>query len=350
MSHWAEQTRAKARASLRPFDGSVVALVESPAQLLNTIEWAAADHGRQDGLVVVVLAPQESTARFQLHRLTEMATRQGFTVHWQEARRGRSARAKVLTQVAPVVRRARRVVVGDPFSRMIQSLLAGAPVAEVVLVDDGSSTMHFVECWRERRPIVRWHRTEVTAADRALGARFRRTLSAARLSLFTVMPVEDPRIEIEHNEYAWTHAQHLPPHIDRGADLVGTSLVETGVVDLDHYIAAVQRLAEQYDVVRYYAHRRESRQKLRSIAALGLHVVTPDLPMELLARIGPIGERIITFPSTLVHTLPRVLADTEVEIVVIDVEPEWLSEAASGDSEGFLKAVTATARTVGRAD
>ncbi|MDN5725727.1 MAG: hypothetical protein L0G99_07305 [Propionibacteriales bacterium] len=325
---------------------SSIALVESPAQLLNTIEWATADASRMADLAIVVLAPRESTARFQLHRLTEMAAASGLVVHWQEARRGRTARLQIMVQVAPAVRRARQIVVGDPFSRMIQTLLLGANASEVVLVDDGSSTLHFVECWRAKKPIVRWHRSEVRPADRALGVRFARKLAATRLSLFTVMPVPDPVLTVERNAYVWTRAQHLPPQIEAGSDLVGTSLVETGVVELEHYVQAVQRLVERYEVVRYYAHRRESSQKLRRLAAIGLHVITPDLPMELMARVGPIGSRIITFPSTLVHTLPRVLDGTGVEIVVIDVEPAWLSAATSSDSAAFLRSITSSARTV----
>ena len=40
----------------------------------------------------------------------------------------------------------------------------------------------------------------------------------------------------------------------------------------------------------------------------GLEIVRPDLPLELIARRGPIGRTILSFPSTVVHTLPLALA------------------------------------------
>lgn len=60
---------------------------------------------------------------------------------------------------------------------------------------------------------------------------------------------------------------------------MGTSLVETGVVDQDRYIAAVTGLARTHQVTRYFAHRRESTEKLHRLhAETGLEIVRPDLP------------------------------------------------------------------------
>jgi hypothetical protein len=156
-------------------------------------------------------------------------------------------------------------------------------------------------------------------------------------------------VTVTSNDFAWTRARFGPPRLTRGTDLVGTSLVETGVVDLERYLEAVASLARTHGATRYFAHRRENNDKLQRVAAAtGLEIVRPDLPLELVARRGPIGRTILSFPSTVVHTLPLALAGTPVSVAVCEVEREWLTEGASPRAEGFLSGVTGTARNVRR--
>lgn len=146
------------------------------------------------------------------------------------------------------------------------------------------------------------------------------------------MPIdESPEgVSVTANDFAWTRARFGPPRITKGADLVGTSLVETGVVDGGRYLEAVRSLATVHGATRYFAHRRESAEKLHTLAAeTGLEIVRPDLPLELIARRGPIGRTILSFPSTVVHTLPLALAGTDVRVAVCDIDPSWLTENAS---------------------
>ncbi len=120
------------------------------------------------------------------------------------------------------------------------------------------------------------------------------------------MPIEDipDGVTVTANDFAWTRARFGPPRITKGADMVGTSLVETGVVDADRYLDAVRALARTHGAARYFAHRRESAEKLHRLAVeTGLEIVRPDLPLELIARRGPIGRTVLSFPSTVVHTL-----------------------------------------------
>jgi hypothetical protein len=170
------------------------------------------------------------------------------------------------------------------------------------------------------------------------------------VEVFTSMPVDpSPGITITVNEFTWTRARFGPPTVTRGADLVGTSLVETGVVDLGQYLAAVSALARTHGATRYFAHRRESADKLHRLAVeTGLEVVRPELPLELIARRGPIGATVLSFPSTVVHTLPVALAGTGIKVAVCDIAPEWLRENASPRAQGFLAGVTGTARDVQR--
>lgn len=151
------------------------------------------------------------------------------------------------------------------------------------------------------------------------------------------------------NDFAWTRARFGPPRITKGADMVGTSLVETGVVDGDRYLEAVRSLAKAHGATRYFAHRRESTDKLHRLAVeTGLEIVRPDLPLELIARRGPVGRTILSFPSTVVHTLPLALVGTEVRVAVCDIDPAWLTQNASPRAQGFLSGVTGTARDVTR--
>ena len=337
-----------------------LAFVESPVQLLNVLEWASARGG--DGHVpadvtVVVLPPVDPMSRGQLRRMAELARDEGVNVRWQEARGGAGAPLKTLRALAGLLRGADRIVIGDPFSRYVQLLLTMVRARAVTVVDDGTATMEFVAQLARGERLVRWHRKggagprELVLAPVTARARRRFTPSATRtVEVFTAMPVEAPAgVTVTPNTFAWTRARFGPPRLTKGADLVGTSLVETGVVDRDRYLEAVAGLARTHHATRYFAHRRESTEKLHALqAATGLEIVRPDLPLELIARRGPIGRTVLSFPSTVVHTLPLALVGTEVRVAVCDIAPEWLRDTASPRAQGFLSGVTETARDVQR--
>ncbi|KOG90960.1 hypothetical protein ADK38_05815 [Streptomyces varsoviensis] len=315
------------------------------------------DRSAHAGLTVIVLAPHDPMTRGQLRRMAELARRAGHTVRWEEARGGAGAPAQTIAGLAPLLRRASRVVIGDPFSRYVQLLLTIARARDVVVVDDGTATMEFVAQLAVGSRLVRWHRRgglgarDLVFAPFAAAARRRLTPGEdRRVEVFTAMPVQaPPGVTVTPNDFAWTRSAFGPPRLTRGTDLVGTSLVETGVVDLDHYLTAVASLARTHGATRYFAHRRESTDKLRRIGGeLGLEIVRPDLPLELIARRGPIGRMILSFPSTVVHTLPLALAGTGITVAVCDVDPAWLTETASPRAGDFLSGVTGTARGIHR--
>jgi hypothetical protein len=375
--------------------GGTLAFVESPVQLLNVLEWAhsaavisatagtgavgaaqaapAERHGR--GLTVVVLSPHDPMTRGQLRRVAELARDEGIAVRWEEARGGPTAPLKTVGSLARELRRARRVVIGDPFSRYVQLLLTLTSARNVVVVDDGTATMEFVSQLAGGERLVRWHRkgsapAGLTAAAQAVlfapfARRARSRLTPGepgagdgerirRVEIFSSMPVDatDGRLRelgvtITANDFAWTRARFGPPRLTRGTDLVGTSLVETGVVDLERYLEGVAALARTHGATRYFAHRREDSEKLHRVkSATGLEIVRPDLPLELVARRGPIGRTVVSFPSTVVHTLPLALAGTPVSVAVCDVDRTWFTPGASPRAEGFLSGVTDSASRV----
>ncbi|GAA3898430.1 hypothetical protein GCM10022244_05840 [Streptomyces gulbargensis] len=365
-----------------------LAFVESPVQLLNVLEWAharaattAPAPGRgpgpagpapgpppetpaptttagpgpspgADGLTVVVLSPTDPMSRGQLRRMAQLARDEGFTVHWQEARGGRGALVRTLRRLAGPLRAAERVIIGDPFSRYVQLLLTLFGPRHLTVVDDGTATMEFAAQLGAGERLVRWHRKgrlgprELALAPVTSMARRRLAPGRARtVEIFTSLPVQaPPGTTVTENHYTWTRARFGPPALTGGADLVGTSLVETGVVDADQYLRVVTRLARTHGATRYFAHRRESAEKLHRIAVeTGLQVVRPELPLELIARRGPIGRTIVSFPSTVVHTLPLALSGTGVRVAVCAIEPEWLRATASPRAQGFLAGVAGTA-------
>ncbi|PVE12838.1 hypothetical protein Y717_27425, partial [Streptomyces scopuliridis RB72] len=193
---------------------------------------------------------------------------------------------------------------------------------------------------------------ELVLAPVTAAARRRLSPSDGRtVEVFTSMPVEEvpAGITVTANRFEWTRATFGPPRIAAGADMVGTSLVETGVVDADQYLEAVTALARTHGATRYFAHRREDVDKLHRLHTVtGLEIVRPDLPLEVIARRGPIGRTVLSFPSTVVHTLPLALAGTGVRVAVCDIAPEWLKETASPRAQGFLSGVTGTARDIHR--
>ncbi|WP_416974535.1 hypothetical protein [Streptomyces sp. 4F14] len=315
--------------------------------------------GAVSGLVLVVLAPNDPMTRGQLRRMAELARGDGHVVRWEEARGGTAAPFRTVGGLSRLLRGAGRVVMGDPFSRYVQLLLTITKASELVVVDDGTATMEFVGQLARGERLVRWHRKggrpgprDLVFAPVSSSARRRLTPTARRhVEVFSAMPIEDaPKdVRLTENTFAWTRERFGPPSVTKGADMVGTSLVETGVVDEERYLEAVHRLAGTHGVTRYFAHRRESTEKLHRLhARTGLEIVRPELPLELIARRGPIGRTILSFPSTVVHTLPIALAGTGVRVTVCDIDPAWLTTGASPRAQGFLSGVTGTARDVHR--
>ncbi|WP_030600740.1 hypothetical protein [Streptomyces achromogenes] len=310
-------------------------------------------------LTVVVLAPTDPMTRGQLRRMADLAREDGHRVRWEEARGGASAPFQTIGGLAGVLRRADRIVMGDPFSRYVQLLLTITRAKDLVVVDDGTATMEFVAQLARGERLVRWHRKggrpgarDLLFAPVSSSARRRLTPNARRrVEVFSSMPVSEipDGVTVTANGFAWTRARFGPPTVTAGADMVGTSLVETGVVDGERYLEAVRALAKAHGATRYFAHRREHPDKLRRLAAeTGLEIVRPELPLELIARRGPVGRTILSFPSTVVHTLPLALAGTGVRVAVCDIDPAWLTDTASPRAQGFLSGVTGTARDVHR--
>ena len=329
-----------------------VALVESPAQLLNVVEWAHQDRAAP---TVLILAPKGETSRWQLRCMARLAREAGLTVTWHEPRLGGAAIARTVRSLAGDLAGVDRLVLGDPFSGVMQVVASVYRTSEVVIVDDGTATLEFARQWATGEHLRRWHqvateehrRQIATFARDQIAESLRRRLqpgSGCRLTVFSCLPVEVAHARVLRNTYAWLRAQHPRPRIKDAADLVGTSLVESGVITEDEYLAAVATLAARHGVDRYFAHRKEAHDKLVRIADLGLRIEMPELPLEVAVREDEVGRLVVSFPSTVVHTLPVVLADTAAELLVCDIDPAWFTPGAGANSSRFLGKVTRSAR------
>jgi hypothetical protein len=331
-----------------------LALVESPAQLLNVIELAQLEDDLI-GLKIAILAPVAGLTRTQLRSMIPLAREAGHTVSWHEPRLGGLAVARSLRALAGELAGVRRLVVGDPYSGVIQAIISVTKLSEVTIVDDGTATLEFARQWVAGEQLSRWHRVATPSQRRQISAlardqvsgTVRRRLSAqsgCRLRLFTCMPVDIPGVRIIRNDFSWLRARYPLPRLKNNADLIGTSLVESGLVKADCYLDGVETLITRYAVDRYFAHRKEADWKLDLIERIGVEVVRSPLPLEIVARRGPIGGTIVSFPSTVVHTLPMVLAESKAGVVVCEIADEWYEPETTAAAEAFLGRVTTSAR------
>lgn len=318
----------------------VLALVESPAQLLNTIEWA---HHTGEPTRIVQLSPTDPITRLQMHRVAELGVRprpgvDGAQIEWAEVRGTPAQRVRAMTRLTRAMRDAEKVVLGDPYAGVAQLLLNAARDPELVVVDDGTAIMEYARQWAGSLPLKRWHLNDRTRATKLFGARAERWLGerSERVSVFSAMPDtgEIPRID---NTYAWVRSLWAAPQLLDSTDLMGSSLVETGVVGEDAYLKGVERLARERRVRRYLPHRKERAAKLARIQAMGIELLRPDLPMELHARRGPIGRTLLSFPSTVIYTLPLVLVGAEVTVETITVDDTWFTDETAEASRDFIR-------------
>lgn len=326
-----------------PRPSATLALVESPSQLLHVLEWR---HHHPDAEVrVAILAPRGSFARNQLSAVKEVAESSGVHVAWLDPRMTDGSPLHDWTQLRKRTLDAQNLLIGDPFSGLIQTLLPWRSDPKVIVVDDGTSTMDFADLLREGKPLLRWAERPTTLARmvrQPLGARATRFFASrapGRLQLFTVLPAEPPpNAQLKQHDYAWTRQQFGAPRIEGDLTVVGSSLVETGILDRTAYLKAVVAQAAAASGNGFYiAHRREAPEKLAEIAArTRLTIIEAQMPLEIELPRTSVAKHVVCFPSTPAYTLPLVLRDSPTEVTVIDIDRSWIRSTATAHAVAFL--------------
>lgn len=327
---------------------SALALVESPVQLLHLLEWR--HRNGTAPLKVAVLAPRHSRAKSQLSSVASLAEPSGLSITWLEPRLSRTASARSLLRLRRIIGGFDEVIIGDPFSGLIQALLPGVKASRVVVLDDGTATIDFVNLLESHRPLFRWAQQPdglgrvLRRPVAARAARFFTPREGRTLELFTVMPVKPPAgIEVVNHSYEWTRRTFGPPKIDGEVTVVGSTLVENGILREDAYLKAVTTAVRGHGTNgQYFAHRGESTRKLRAVAErTGLRIVRPMFPLEIELSRGPVGARVVCFPSTPAYSLPYVLRDARIKVHVLDIPASWLRPDAGRRATEFLESIGA---------
>jgi hypothetical protein len=318
-----------------------LALVESPSQLLNVIEWADATDSRRD-LDVHILAPQDHESIRQLHAVSVLAADEGIAVTTHQPRVSAAALARTTGRLAAKLPRVDRLVVGDPFSGLLHRLLPLVRATKIVVVDDGTATWEYAACVDSGTALVRWWAAPAWSPAAVRATRAMSPRPGRRVTVFTALHDAAPQGAGEvRNRYAWTRRHADPLVLPGEAQIIGASLVESGLVHRDAYIDAVTELSRRYGASRYLAHRRESEDKLSAIASAGaLQIERPRVPVEFVARAWLVAEHVITFPSTAAHTLPIVLAGTAAQVRLQPVEKAWFTAEASEHARRFVQRMT----------
>lgn len=295
----------------------------------------------------MVLANAKERDRQQLRAMADLASESSIEVFWVESRTGRGQRFAAAAAVRRRMARARTVVIGDPFSGLIQALLLTLRRRpEIAVVDDGTSTMDFVDRVAEGRPLLRWDRPMgrfgALVRDRLARSAIRCFSAAAGpIEVFTLWPTRPvPHLSIVDNDYAWLRSRFPLPEVTPGVDIVGTSLVESGIVERERLIEGMAELTRDTGAGSYYAHRREAPDKLAAISArTGLRIVHPELPLEVTARRGPVASTVLSFPSSVTRTLPRALQGSGVQVTIVPIPESWIRPEAQA-SAAFLDTIT----------
>lgn len=323
--------------STAPPPARTLAVVEAATQLLNVIEWAQVS-GAVGDLRVIVLPPHDRYSLRQNAAVGRLATDLGIALEERRVRVKHPSAISEGARVARAISGAQRLVLGDPFSGYLQTMLPMARADEVVVVDDGTATWEFTACIDAGSPLHRWRATRPSSVTRA--ARATRLLSPSaqrRLTMFTCLqgatPVGAHRVD---NGYAWTRSWQRPTVVDDWVDVLGSSMVACNLVEREAYVQAVAALVRRHGQVRFVAHRRESENVLAEIATLpGLQILRPELPAELALRHGPVARQVVAFPSTAAYTLPIVLADVDVQVTVQPIDRTWFTAAATPHARDF---------------
>jgi hypothetical protein len=312
------------------------ALVESPLQLLCTVEAHAAGYGG---------APTRIHVRDDVPALgIALDAVRGFGLP-DGLETDLAGRRAALAAHEPVW------LVGDAFSGLFQATaLLRRGLERVVLADDGLATLDLARRLAAREPLVRM-RSSTGGPRRQLGAvaarRLRHLAAQGRVTLFTALPI-DPAVRAQlsaqgfvvvRNDFAWLASAPVGDAPTEPTVVVGSALAADGLVDPDAYVTWVRDLATD-GAVRYLPHRRQAPELLARLAAVpGVTVDAAEAPVELRLRGMTAPQRVVSLPSTAAVLLTTILAPRGVAVTPHAVDDGWWTSRATPGLRAHLSSV-----------
>ncbi|MBL0885033.1 hypothetical protein [Myceligenerans indicum] len=298
----------------------VGALVESPLQLLCTIEAHAAGLGGDTTRVHVRDdVPTLAQARDALARATLPP---GLTMDVRPVRHAMWSLD-------------RHRIVGEAFSGLVQTALLTRPVSSITLVDDGLAALDLDRILTS--PSAGFVRSGVPAgaARRALGRataeRLRALARRGGLTLFTALGLggdalgrlAEAGVRVEQNDFGWFTSQPLEAAPAEPTVVVGSGLVGAGFVDADSYLSWVLSLAAEGPLL-YVPYRREEPLVQRVLRTTpGVTIADPGSVLELRLSGMREGQRVFSLPTTSTVLLTSILGRRGVDVEVKAVPDSW---------------------------
>jgi hypothetical protein len=318
------------------------AWIESPLQFINAVEYS-----------VATSSDVAITVRAGVPGLDEAAGVLGPQLPRRVAVRG-SRRSVAGSPFA----RARTRLIGDAYSGQFRAIVAATGTRDLVIVDDGTSSLAMASQLERGAGLVRMGQRE-NPVMRLLGAattrRLRRSMADGDVEVFSAYAADD-RLDrlvelgarVRGNEYAWLRSLRLPSETRLSADSVvlGTALVDDGLIDMERYCRWLRRLVRESGPIEYLPHRRETDASLARYRTIsGLEVRPSGLPAEIAVRARSDLRRVVTLPSSAVATLSAVMPEG-VELVVSPIPDSWWTPVA----DDRVRAVLGGERPWGGAD
>lgn len=310
----------------------VGALVESPFQLLCTVEAHAAGLGG---------TPTRVHVRSDVHALDRV----GAAI--AEAALPAGVSLDVRGSWAALTSFEHGRIVGEAFSGLFQVALLSRPVRSIVLVDDGLAALDLARILASPRAALIRPGAQLSPGRRLLGrlaaARLRGLARRGRLTVFTALPLgasvsarlAEVGVRVVRNEFAWLSTQAMDETPAEPTVVLGSGLVGDGLIEPDPYLGWVLSHAAHGPLL-YVPHRREEDSVLRVLSRTpGVTMADPGDALELRLSGMKAGQRVLTLPSTMGVLLTTVLGRRDVPVETVPIPDSWWTPGAGEGQRAF---------------
>jgi hypothetical protein len=223
---------------------------------------------------------------------------------------------------------------GDPFSGRAQADLLTHRVPRLVVVDDGLATREFLRRIGGNRPMLIRPRTRPDRRRRAIGRvaghRVQRLARRGRVTVHTAMEpppaVVDQAaargVEIVSHRFRWLATQPTSTTPEETLVVLGSPLVDDGLVHADAYLGWLAEIAMSGPAV-YYPHRREGDGLVGKVRALGFRIAETGRPVEIALRGLTERHRVVSLATSAAITLRALLGDSGTTFDTVSVPDSW---------------------------